>query len=233
MPSTRSLPVDNDDEGAVPSYSIEGETHPSRRLTGSIVDLRVRLVDGVPDGTVLDAIASVLRASDIVLSCEGHEVEVALAGTTKGDIEGVVIPRLRDTLGHREIKCWFRFPGTLEESSLAGMIRDLQGEEPEEEDLPLTAGGDPRRKGGRIVDLRVFLVEREPDEEAVRSIESALRSTDAVIAYEGQEIEVALTGTSPEEIERFVLPRVRGILGNQVLFEVEGWRESNRSSDSA
>ena len=68
-----------------------------------------------------------------------------------------------------------------------------------------------RRGRGRIVDLRIRL-NRTPDAALRKEIENALRENDAVLPSLGEEVEVALAGTSVEDAERVVVPRVRATL---------------------
>ena len=68
-----------------------------------------------------------------------------------------------------------------------------------------------RRGRGRIVDLRIRL-NRKPDAALRKAIEDALRENDAVLPSLGEEVEVALAGTSLENAEKVIVPRVRATL---------------------
>ena len=63
------------------------------------------------------------------------------------------------------------------------------------------------RKGGRIVDVRLRLT-APPDRDVLKVIESKLRENDAVFSFEGFEIELALSGTSSDDVSTYVLPRL-------------------------
>ena len=79
---------------------------------------------------------------------------------------------------------------------------------------------DRRRRGGRIVDLRA-VVEVDVPREVIDVLQRQLRDTDVVLS-EGQEIQVVLAGTTPEDAVGVVVPRLRRWLPETTEIRVEG-----------
>jgi hypothetical protein len=83
-----------------------------------------------------------------------------------------------------------------------------------------------RRASGRIVDFRIEL-DQAPTPLILSLIERALRRNDVVISSEGDEVSVALSGTTVDNVEKIVAPRLRRLLECQryeCQFTVNGQR---------
>ena len=65
-----------------------------------------------------------------------------------------------------------------------------------------------RRQKGLMVDVRIVLSD-QPDGKLMLELQRALRRSDSIFSFEGNEVQVALGGTTAENAVRYVVPKLQ------------------------